>query len=140
MLIYLDNAMTELRAERDAGQQPFTRDDLHAAIMTGAVERMRPKMMTVAAIGRTPAHHVESRHRRRGDAAHRRADDRRHGVLDPADLDRNSRDLCGGEGRSDAIAAARAVAAADMIDGDRFMMHDMMDMMGGMGWAWDLSG
>jgi Cu(I)/Ag(I) efflux system membrane protein CusA/SilA len=50
MLIYLDNAMTELRADRDAKQQPFTRDDLHAAIMTGAAERVRPKMMTVAAI------------------------------------------------------------------------------------------
>jgi Cu(I)/Ag(I) efflux system membrane protein CusA/SilA len=50
MLIYLDNAMTELRGERDAERQPFTRDDLHAAIMTGAVERVRPKMMTVAAI------------------------------------------------------------------------------------------
>jgi len=50
MLIYLDNAMTELRAEREAERQPFTRADLHAAIMTGAVERVRPKMMTVAAI------------------------------------------------------------------------------------------
>jgi Cu(I)/Ag(I) efflux system membrane protein CusA/SilA len=50
MLIYLDSAMTELRDERDAERQPFTRDDLHAAIMTGAVERVRPKMMTVAAI------------------------------------------------------------------------------------------
>jgi len=50
MLIYLDNAMSELRAERDAAQQPFTHDDLHAAIMAGAVERVRPKMMTVAAI------------------------------------------------------------------------------------------
>jgi len=28
----------------------FTRDDLNAAIMIGAVERVRPKMMTVAAI------------------------------------------------------------------------------------------
>jgi copper/silver efflux system protein len=50
MLIYLDHAMNELRAEREAAQRPFTRADLHAAIMTGAVERVRPKMMTVAAI------------------------------------------------------------------------------------------
>ena len=50
MLIYLDAAMTELRARREAEDRPFTRDDLHAAIMTGAVERVRPKMMTVAAI------------------------------------------------------------------------------------------
>jgi Cu(I)/Ag(I) efflux system membrane protein CusA/SilA len=50
MLIYLDHALKELQAERAAEGQPFTRDDLHAAIMTGAVERVRPKMMTVAAI------------------------------------------------------------------------------------------
>jgi copper/silver efflux system protein len=50
MLIYLDHAMTELRAQRDAEGRPFTREDLYAAIMSGAVERVRPKMMTVAAI------------------------------------------------------------------------------------------
>ena len=31
-------------------QRPPTRADLYAAIMEGAVERVRPKMMTVAAI------------------------------------------------------------------------------------------
>jgi Cu(I)/Ag(I) efflux system membrane protein CusA/SilA len=50
MLIYLDNAMTELKAERAAAGRAFTADDLYAAIMAGAVERVRPKMMTVAAI------------------------------------------------------------------------------------------
>jgi Cu(I)/Ag(I) efflux system membrane protein CusA/SilA len=50
MLIYLDNALRELRTKREAEGRPFTRDDLHAAIMKGAVERVRPKMMTVAAI------------------------------------------------------------------------------------------
>jgi Cu(I)/Ag(I) efflux system membrane protein CusA/SilA len=50
MLIYLDAALRELRAERAHEGRPFTRADLHAAIMTGAVERVRPKMMTVAAI------------------------------------------------------------------------------------------
>jgi Cu(I)/Ag(I) efflux system membrane protein CusA/SilA len=50
MLIYLDNAMTELQAERAMEGDEFTRDDLYAAIMAGAVERVRPKMMTVAAI------------------------------------------------------------------------------------------
>jgi Cu(I)/Ag(I) efflux system membrane protein CusA/SilA len=50
MLIYLDNAMTELKAQRKAEGGAFTRDDLYAAIMSGAVERVRPKMMTVAAI------------------------------------------------------------------------------------------
>jgi Cu(I)/Ag(I) efflux system membrane protein CusA/SilA len=50
MLIYLDAAMTELQSRREAESRRFTRDDLYAAIMTGAVERVRPKMMTVAAI------------------------------------------------------------------------------------------
>jgi Cu(I)/Ag(I) efflux system membrane protein CusA/SilA len=50
MLIYLDNALTELKAKREAEGRVFTRDDLYAAIMSGAVERVRPKMMTVAAI------------------------------------------------------------------------------------------
>ena len=50
MLIYLDHALKELQAQRAAEGAPFTHDDLYAAIMTGAVERVRPKMMTVAAI------------------------------------------------------------------------------------------
>ncbi len=50
MLIYLDNALTALQAQRVAEGRPFTHDDLYAAIMAGAVERVRPKMMTVAAI------------------------------------------------------------------------------------------
>jgi Cu(I)/Ag(I) efflux system membrane protein CusA/SilA len=50
MLIYLDGALKELRAERARDSKAFTREDLYAAIMTGAVERVRPKMMTVAAI------------------------------------------------------------------------------------------
>ena len=33
-----------------AEARPFTRDDLREAIMLGAVERVRPKMMTVMAI------------------------------------------------------------------------------------------
>ncbi|HLA20310.1 MAG TPA: CusA/CzcA family heavy metal efflux RND transporter [Pseudolabrys sp.] len=50
MLIYLDNALTELKAERAIEGDEFTREDLYTAIMTGAVDRVRPKMMTVAAI------------------------------------------------------------------------------------------
>ncbi len=50
MLIYLDHALDEARAECAAQQRPFTRSDLNAAIMRGAVERVRPKMMTVVAI------------------------------------------------------------------------------------------
>ncbi|MCW2285660.1 Cu(I)/Ag(I) efflux system membrane protein CusA/SilA [Rhodoblastus acidophilus] len=50
MLIYLDHARRELMTARAKQGAPFTREDLHRAIMLGAVERVRPKMMTVAAI------------------------------------------------------------------------------------------
>ncbi|UWU17114.1 CusA/CzcA family heavy metal efflux RND transporter (plasmid) [Rhizobium sullae] len=50
MLIYLDHAMKEQRAKCEAEKRLFTRGDLNRAIMVGAVERVRPKMMTVVAI------------------------------------------------------------------------------------------
>jgi copper/silver efflux system protein len=50
MLIYLDNAFTEVVEERRRAERPLTTRDVHAAIMEGAVERVRPKMMTVSAI------------------------------------------------------------------------------------------
>jgi len=50
MLIYLDSALKELKEKRAREGRPFTQDDLYAAIMSGAVDRVRPKMMTVAAI------------------------------------------------------------------------------------------
>lgn len=50
MLIYLDHALSELRARCVAEGRAFTRADLHEAIMLGAVERVRPKVMTVVAI------------------------------------------------------------------------------------------
>ncbi|AEI04605.1 heavy metal efflux pump CusB (plasmid) [Afipia carboxidovorans OM5] len=50
MLIYLEQAMAELKAEGAATGEPFTRADLYDAIMLGAVDRVRPKMMTVVAI------------------------------------------------------------------------------------------
>jgi Cu(I)/Ag(I) efflux system membrane protein CusA/SilA len=50
MLIYLDHALVALQAQRAAEGRPFTHADLHAAVTAGAVERVRPKMMTVAAI------------------------------------------------------------------------------------------
>ncbi|MCC4115493.1 efflux RND transporter permease subunit [Aromatoleum toluclasticum] len=50
MLIYLDHAWEEAKARRLAeGRQPDA-GDLYHAIMEGAVERVRPKMMTVVAI------------------------------------------------------------------------------------------
>jgi copper/silver efflux system protein len=50
MLIYLNHALADIKARRAAVGQEFTRADLHEAIMYGAVERVRPKMMTVVAI------------------------------------------------------------------------------------------
>jgi Cu(I)/Ag(I) efflux system membrane protein CusA/SilA len=50
MLIYLDAAMREVAEERAREGKAFTKFDLHKAIMLGAVERVRPKMMTVVAI------------------------------------------------------------------------------------------
>jgi len=50
MLIYLDQALKERRLICVTEGRDFTRADLHQAIMVGAVERVRPKMMTVVAI------------------------------------------------------------------------------------------
>ena len=47
MLIYLDHAYEAIRREKGARMGP---KDLYEAIMIGAVERVRPKMMTVTAI------------------------------------------------------------------------------------------
>ena len=50
MLIYLDHAWEAAQARcRTAGRMPDTAE-LYAAVMEGAVERVRPKMMTVVAI------------------------------------------------------------------------------------------
>jgi copper/silver efflux system protein len=50
MLIYLNHALAEIKAKCDTEGRGFTRRDLYDAIMEGAVERVRPKMMTVVAI------------------------------------------------------------------------------------------
>jgi Cu(I)/Ag(I) efflux system membrane protein CusA/SilA len=50
MLIYLDHAAEEIRARCAAEGRPYLRADLYQAIVVGAVERVRPKMMTVVAI------------------------------------------------------------------------------------------
>jgi len=50
MLIYLDQAWETVKARRAAEGGKPTLADLYAAIMEGAVERVRPKMMTVVAI------------------------------------------------------------------------------------------
>jgi Cu(I)/Ag(I) efflux system membrane protein CusA/SilA len=50
MLIYLNQAYAEVQARCAAEGRALTRVDLYDAIMEGAVERVRPKMMTVVAI------------------------------------------------------------------------------------------
>ncbi|MBL8585504.1 MAG: efflux RND transporter permease subunit [Bradyrhizobiaceae bacterium] len=50
MLIYLDHALTEVREQCAAEGRAMGLADLNHAIMLGAVERVRPKMMTVVAI------------------------------------------------------------------------------------------
>ncbi|WP_249144006.1 efflux RND transporter permease subunit [Bradyrhizobium lablabi] len=50
MLIYLNNALAEITARRLAEGRPIGREDLYAAIIEGAAERVRPKLMTVVAI------------------------------------------------------------------------------------------
>jgi Cu(I)/Ag(I) efflux system membrane protein CusA/SilA len=50
MLIYLDHALETRRAARSAAGQRLTTQDVYDAVMEGAVERVRPKMMTVVAI------------------------------------------------------------------------------------------
>jgi Cu(I)/Ag(I) efflux system membrane protein CusA/SilA len=50
MLIYLEHAWERIRSERGAAGAVPTAGDLYEAVMEGAVERVRPKMMTVVAI------------------------------------------------------------------------------------------
>ena len=68
--------------------------DLHRVIMLGAVERVRTKMMTVAAImAGAVAYPLEHRNRLGGHAANRCAHDRRHGLIDGPDSDRHPRHI-----------------------------------------------
>jgi Cu(I)/Ag(I) efflux system membrane protein CusA/SilA len=50
MLIYLDHAWKEVQSKCSGEGREPTAMDLYAAVMEGAVERVRPKMMTVVAI------------------------------------------------------------------------------------------
>jgi Cu(I)/Ag(I) efflux system membrane protein CusA/SilA len=50
MLIYLNHALAQTKARCEAEGRALSRADVYDAIMEGAVERVRPKMMTVVAI------------------------------------------------------------------------------------------
>ena len=75
MLLYLKNAWAE---REDLGDS--TERGLVAAIREGAVQRVRPKAMTVAVIiAGSVTHLVGQRHRQRGDEPHCCTHGRRHG-------------------------------------------------------------
>ena len=50
MLLYLNHALDDLRAGHKGSGRSITPEDFDSAITSGAVDRVRPKMMTVAAI------------------------------------------------------------------------------------------
>jgi Cu(I)/Ag(I) efflux system membrane protein CusA/SilA len=50
MLIYLNQSLREVEALKARSGQTLTPEDVHHAVMLGAVERVRPKLMTVTAI------------------------------------------------------------------------------------------
>ena len=98
MLIYLDNALKEV-TERRATRGP--EPDQVRSLRGGHGRRGRARAAEDddgrRHHGRPAADPVEPRHRLRGHAAHRRADDRRHGVFDNPDADRDSGGLCARE-------------------------------------------
>jgi Cu(I)/Ag(I) efflux system membrane protein CusA/SilA len=50
MLVYLDQAWKKIKSQCIADNRNPSLADLYAAVMEGAVERVRPKIMTVVAI------------------------------------------------------------------------------------------
>ena len=106
--------------------------------MKGAVERVRPKMMTVAAImaGLLP---IMWSHGTGAEVMQRIAVPMIGGMVSStiAHADRHSGDLCGGEGSRDPITSPDAFFPAIIIEEISMMMHDMM---GGMHWGMMLVG
>ena len=50
MLVYLEQAWAQIQQQRQQEQRSATLSDLYGAILHGAAERVRPKMMTVVTI------------------------------------------------------------------------------------------
>ncbi len=50
MLVYLNQALQRCQAAADSGGKPLSMEDLHSAVVNGALLRVRPIMMTVATI------------------------------------------------------------------------------------------
>src|SRR5262249_36980138 len=69
-LIYLEHAYAEMQEQRATEGQPFTRDDLYAAITAGAGGGGPPKKKTGLAL-LNPGFPLLWRHRTRGGGKHR---------------------------------------------------------------------
>lgn len=50
MLVYLNQALNNIRQQAERDNRALTRDDIRSAVVSGALLRVRPIMMTVAAI------------------------------------------------------------------------------------------
>ena len=99
MLIYLDNALTELKQQRAReGRSVHQRRSLRRDHVGRRRARAAKDDDRRRHHGWPAAHHVGARHWRRGDAAHRRPDDRRHGIVDGAHSCRHPRALRRSEG------------------------------------------
>ena len=104
MLIYLNQALAEISERRAAEGRALT-PSRSSRRHHGRRGRARPAEDDDRRRdhGGALADHVEHRHRLGDHAAHRRADDRRHGLVDAADTDRDPRDLRAGQGLPTAV-------------------------------------
>ena len=107
MLIYLDHALRSVQAEC-ARPRPAVHPRRPPRRDHGGRRRTRAAQDDDGGgdHGGTAADPVEHRHRLGGHAAHRGADDRRHGVLDAAYAAGHSRDLRAGQGVATSPTAA----------------------------------
>ena len=122
MLIYLDHAVDEIRARCAArGTAVHARRPLRCHHDRRGRARAPEDDDGGRHHGRAAAHHVEHRHRLGGHAAHRRADDRRHGLVDAADPHRHSRDLRSGQSLEFASLAGGAITRTG--SGSKCMMR-----------------
>ena len=108
MLIYLDNALKERQARCIAeGRSLHPRRSVWRDHGGGGRARASQDDDGRRHHGWAVADPVEPRCRRGGDAAHRRADDRRHGLIDRPHAGRDPGDLRHGQGDAIAVKGAR---------------------------------
>ena len=99
MLIYLDHALKEVKAEREDARRAIHQGRSQSCDHAGR-SGARPAQDDDGCRhhGRTSADPLEHRHRLRSDATHRRAHDRRHGLIHGPDADRHPGHLRAREG------------------------------------------